>query len=129
MCKKMVGLSIGLILVLLAPGSLAQTLDVEVSSLMTPADLDLSGEIVYAINFGDNGSPTVGGIVFSQDQEYPAVTVHALGLEKGPSSGMGPFFSDYPFVAPARKPLINAFWMKMNPNRIGIVIIMMAQRM
>jgi len=42
---------------------------------------------------------------------------------------MGPFFSDYPFVAPARKPLINAFWMKMNPNRIGIVIIMMAERM
>jgi len=90
MCKKMVGLSIGLILVLLAPGSLAQTLDVEVSSLMTPADLDLSGEIVYAINFGDNGSPTVGGIVFSQDQEYPAVTVHASGLEKGVANWWGP---------------------------------------
>ena len=43
---------------------------------------------------------------------------------------MGPFFSeDYPFVAPARKPLIKAFWTKINPKRMGIVIIIIEERM
>ncbi len=38
-----------------------------IQQLNAPIDLDLSGNIVYAINFGNNGSPTVGGVVFSQD--------------------------------------------------------------
>jgi len=42
--------------------------------LNTPADLDLSGEIVYAINFGNNGNPRFGSFVFSQDQDYPQLT-------------------------------------------------------
>jgi hypothetical protein len=71
MCKKVISLSVGLILVLAATGSLAQSPDVEVSALNTAADLDLSGEIVYAINFGNNGNPRLGGVVFSQDQDYP----------------------------------------------------------
>jgi hypothetical protein len=41
----------------------------------TAADLDLSAEVVYAINFGDNGNPQIGGVVFSQDQDHPNVSV------------------------------------------------------
>jgi hypothetical protein len=77
MSERMIALS--LILGLAVSGSLAQDFDVEVSSLNTPADLDLSGEIVYAVNFGNNGNPNVGGTVFAQDQECPAIALRAEG--------------------------------------------------
>lgn len=89
MNKKMVGFGVGLILVLAAPGALAQALDVEVSALNSVADLDLSGEILYAINFG-NGSPTIGGVAFSQYYTYPGVRIQALGLESGIATWWGP---------------------------------------
>ena len=73
MNKKMVVCGVGLILVLAAPGALAQTLDVEVSALNSVADLDLSGKIVYAINFGNNGDVKLGGITFHDDSYYPNV--------------------------------------------------------
>jgi hypothetical protein len=62
---------------------------VEISPVNTAADLDLTGEIVYAINFGNNGNPTVGGVVFSQDQECPGISLHAEG--EGPANWWGPY--------------------------------------
>ncbi len=91
MNRKMVGFGVGMILVLAVPGSLAQAPDVEVSALNSAADLDLSGKIVYAINFGDNGSPTVGGIFFSEHEECPAITVNASGgLQEVLAQSWGP---------------------------------------
>ena len=58
-----------------------------VQQLNSAADLDLSGDIVYAINFGDNGSPTVGGVVFSQDEDYASITLDAL--DEGPAIWFG----------------------------------------
>lgn len=82
MGKKMVGLAVGLIVVLVAPASLAQDFDVEVLPVNTVADLDLSGEVIYAINFGNNGNPAFGDFVFSQDQDYPDVScVKTVELE------------------------------------------------
>ncbi len=77
MCKKMIGLGMALILGLMATGSLAQDFDVEVSALNSVADLDLTGEIVYAINFGNNGNPRFGEVTFSQDQDYPNLSYGA----------------------------------------------------
>ncbi len=62
--------------------------DVIIQQLNAPTDLDLSGNIVYAINFGNNGSPTVGGVVFSQDQDYPAITLNITG--EGLATWWGP---------------------------------------
>jgi len=59
-----------------------------IQQLNAPTDLDLSGNIVYAINFGNNGSPTVGGVVFSQDQDYPAITLNVTG--EGLATWWGP---------------------------------------
>jgi hypothetical protein len=89
MNKKIIGFSVGLMLVLAVPRSLAQNLDVEVSPVNSVADLDLSGEIMYAINFGNNGTATVGGITFAQDQDYPDVVLGAKG--EGPSTWYGPY--------------------------------------
>lgn len=58
-----------------------------VQQLNSPADLDLSGNIIYAINFGNNGNPNVGGIVFSQDEDYSAITLDVLG--EALASGFG----------------------------------------
>ena len=44
--------------------------------------------IVYAINFGDNGRPNIDGIVFSQDEEHPTITLDAL--TEALSTGWGP---------------------------------------
>ncbi|MBP7051539.1 MAG: hypothetical protein KBE65_11035 [Phycisphaerae bacterium] len=74
MYKKTVGLSVCLILTMVAPGALAQNPNVEVSALNSVADLDLSGEIVYAINFGDTGNPKLGDVVFTQEEDHPNVT-------------------------------------------------------
>jgi len=68
-----------LIIVLLSAGSLVQAGLIEIKALNNPADLDLSGNIVYAVNFGNNGNPNIGGIVFSQDQDYPSVTCSRTG--------------------------------------------------
>jgi hypothetical protein len=62
---------------LVGPPTLAQTLAVNASALNSVADLDLSGEIVYAINFGNNGNPRLGSIVFTQDQDHPNVSLGA----------------------------------------------------
>lgn len=63
-----VGLGVFLLSCITSEGS------VIVQQLNRPADLDLSGNIVYAINFGNNGNPNIGGVVFSQDEDYPAIT-------------------------------------------------------
>lgn len=76
-----VGLGIFLLSCLATEGS------VIVQQLNGPADLDLSGNIIYAINFGNNGSPNVGGVAFSQDEDYSAITLDVLG--EGPSSWFG----------------------------------------
>ncbi len=81
MCKTMVGLGACLILMLAVPGSLAQDPDVEVSPVNTAADLDLSGEVIYAINFGNSGNPTFGDLVFSQDQDFPGQVTLACTAE------------------------------------------------
>ncbi len=45
--------------------------------LNSVADLDLSGDIIYAINFGNNGEPTVGGVIFHDEVNYPEITLNA----------------------------------------------------
>jgi len=85
MYTKMVGLGVCLILVLAASGTLAQNPNVEVSALDSVADLDLSGEIVYAINFGDTGNPKLGDVVFTQDEDHPNVTCVISGEGRIPA--------------------------------------------
>ena len=81
------------------------------------ADLDLSPTIVYAINFGD-GTPTVGGIVFSQYKAYPAVSVQAVGLEKGVANWWGPSPGTND---PGLNQLLNTFvYTYTSPCQIGI---------
>ncbi len=94
MVKRMVGLGMGLILVLTVSGGLAQDFDVEVLPVNTAADLDLSGEIIYAINFGNNGSPTIGGVVFSQDAVCPGITLSAVDLWEWTGWGTPPGTGD-----------------------------------
>jgi len=54
----------------------------EVLYLDEVEDLDLSGNIIYAVNFGTNGSPTVGGVVFSPHNNCAGLAIEALaGLE------------------------------------------------
>ena len=67
-------LAVAMTLVLAALGSLAAAQTVEVLPLNTAEDLDLSGNIIYAVNFGNNGYPKFGDFVFSQDQDYPQLT-------------------------------------------------------
>ncbi|MHC4169734.1 MAG: hypothetical protein ACYSWQ_22535 [Planctomycetota bacterium] len=75
MWNKRIVTSMGLIFVLSSIWSFAEGGSAEILPLNSPADLDLSGNIVYAINFGNNGSPNVGGVVFLQDQDYPNLNV------------------------------------------------------
>jgi hypothetical protein len=50
------------------------------SPVNKPSDLDRSGDVKYAINFGNNGAITVGGtFTFRQDQDYPSVSLIATG--------------------------------------------------
>ena len=74
MWNRKINTSIALIFVLSLFGSVVEGGSVEISPLNSPADLDLSGDIVYAINFGNNGNPEFGGFVFFQDQDNPDVT-------------------------------------------------------
>ncbi|MBC8471148.1 MAG: hypothetical protein H8D56_16930 [Planctomycetes bacterium] len=71
--------SIALVFVLSLFGTVAEGNDAEILPVNSPADLDLSGNIVYAINFGNNGSPNVDGVAFLQDQDYPGVTLGKTG--------------------------------------------------
>ncbi|NQV35905.1 MAG: hypothetical protein HQ515_24655 [Phycisphaeraceae bacterium] len=83
--------SMALIMVLVLMGSLVQGSETEILPVNSPADLDLSGDIMYAVNFGDNGNPTVGGTVFSQDEECPGITLEAVDLFEGPATWWGPY--------------------------------------
>ena len=74
MWNKRINTSIALIFVLSLFGSVVEGDSVETLPLNSPADLDLSGNIVCAINFGNNGNPQFGDFVFSQDQDYPDLT-------------------------------------------------------
>lgn len=88
MWNKRINISVVLILVLSSIGSVVEGSSVEISPLNSPADLDLSGNIVYAINFGNNGNPTVGGVYFYQDQDLPnVVTVSKTGESLASSQG------------------------------------------
>ena len=60
------------------------------SQLNSPADLDLSGEIIYAINFGNNGSPYIDGVYFTQDQDQPEVITDAQLEATMDNFGPGP---------------------------------------
>jgi hypothetical protein len=90
MWKKAIGLGIGMVLAVSAIGALAEHLDVVVSAVNTSADLDLSGKILYAVNFGNTGSPTVGGVVFSPDEQCPGITIKATNLFEANAVGWGP---------------------------------------
>lgn len=63
--RRMKGMMATILAMVLSVG-LAEGDSVKISPLNTPADLDFSGNIVYAINFGDNGNPRFGEFVFSQ---------------------------------------------------------------
>ena len=89
MWKRKIKTSVALIVVVLLIGSFVQADTVEIKAVNSPADLDLTGNIVYAINFGNNGNPNIGGIVFSQYQEYTAITLDAEG--EGPATWWGPY--------------------------------------
>lgn len=88
MWKRRISVCAVLILVLSLTGNLVEGDVVEVSQLNNPSDLDLSGEIVYAVNFGNNGNPNVGGFSFSQDEDYPNLIHDA---SEGPSTWWGPY--------------------------------------
>jgi hypothetical protein len=75
MCKARLASSGVLVLALASLAGLARGGEVVTSPLNTAGDLDLSGRVVYAINFGNNGNPQFGDFVFSQDQDYPHVTL------------------------------------------------------
>lgn len=77
---------VAMILVLTLCASLAEGNDVEISPLNTPEDIDLSGNIIYAINFGNNGNPRFDDFVFSQDEDYPEVSLSASGEQVVPPS-------------------------------------------
>ena len=77
--------TLGLVIIVLScVNSLA---DATVQQLNSATDLDLSSNIVYAINLGNNGNPNVGGITFAEDQDYSEITLDVLG--EGPSTWFG----------------------------------------
>ncbi len=92
MYKKMLILDIVLILGFVAPRGLAQGFDVEILPVNTAADLDLSGAILYAVNFGNNGNPQLGDFVFSQDQDYPHLSLSIT--EEGVASAWEGIYPD-----------------------------------
>ena len=89
MWKRKIKTSVTLIVVVLSAWSFVQADTLEIKAVNSPADLDLSGNIIYAINFGNNGNPNVGGIVFSQDQEHSAITLDVSG--EALSTGWGSY--------------------------------------
>jgi len=89
MCHRRTKSMTTMILVWAFLGSLAPGQTAEMAPLKTTADLDLSGDILYAVNFGNNGSLTIGGVVFSEDEEHAAITLDVMG--EGPSTWWGPY--------------------------------------
>ena len=89
MWKVKIKISLVMIAVLLSTWSLVQADTAEIKALNSPADLDLSGNIVYAVNFGNNGNPNVGGIVFTEDQEHSTITLDVEG--EGPATWWGSY--------------------------------------
>jgi len=79
MCSRRINTSLILIFMLSLFGSVVEGSSVEISALNSAEDLDLSGEIVYVVNFGNNGNPNVGGIVFSEDQDHHTITLDIQG--------------------------------------------------
>lgn len=75
MWNRKINISMAVIFVLSPIGSLVDAGVVETSAVNSPADLDLSGNIVYAVNFGNNGNPRFGDFVFSQDQDHPNISL------------------------------------------------------
>jgi hypothetical protein len=87
--RRGAGLGVALAIVLMLLGTRAEGQSVTLSPLNSAEDLDLSGTIICAVNFGDNGSPVVGGVCFSQDEALPGVTHDAEG--EGPATVWGPY--------------------------------------
>ena len=75
MWNKKSNIIMAAIVVFSSMGSLVDANAVEISAVNSPADLDLSGNIVYAVNFGNNGNPRFGDFVFSQDQDHPNISL------------------------------------------------------
>jgi len=86
--ESRIGLGVTLTIILAALGSPAMSQNPEVLYLDEVEDLDLSGNIIYAVNFGDNGTPTIGGVTFSQDEDHSSITLDILG--EGPATWWGP---------------------------------------
>lgn len=80
--KRGIVLSMVSIMTLAMSGTLAWGQDTEVLYLDEAADLDLEGSIIYAVNFGTNGSPVIGGVTFTPHRNCDGLTIEALaGLE------------------------------------------------
>jgi len=97
MNKKMTVLSVAVVITLAMCASVAHGANVEISAVNTAADLDLLGEIIYAINFGNSGNPQFGDFVFSQDEDYPGYVSRTCSGEEPvvPSSyGVNPNTGD-----------------------------------
>jgi len=63
---------------LVVPWAMADTVITSgtITTVSTPADLDLTGDIVYAINFSnDDPDLTVNGVVFTPDTNPPVDAV------------------------------------------------------
>lgn len=100
MSKRRQGIILGVVLTitLAVSGTVASAQDTEVLYLDEVADLDLHGNIIYAVNFGNNGNPTVGGVAFSSHGIVSGLTVAAASAQLaegadaswwGPSPGTG----------------------------------------
>ncbi|HSW01069.1 MAG TPA: hypothetical protein VLI39_12910 [Sedimentisphaerales bacterium] len=97
MNKKLTVLSVAVMITLGMCASLAHGGDVEISAVNSAADLDLSGEIIYPINFGNSGNPQFGDLIFSQDEDYPGYVSRTCSGEEPvvPSSyGVNPNTGD-----------------------------------
>jgi len=74
MCSRTTKSNVALILLGLFLGNFTQAQTVEISPVNKATDLDLSGSIIHAINFGNNATPTLSGVTFSQDQSCSEVS-------------------------------------------------------
>ena len=111
------GLGAVLALVLVLLGGRAEGGGATVALLNGAGDLDTSGTVVYAVNFGNDGGAVFGGIAFSQDEAVAEVTLLAEG--EGPAIVWG----NYPATADnALNKLLNgmAYSLEQSPNVIGI---------
>ncbi|MBP8303806.1 MAG: hypothetical protein KBE04_06750 [Phycisphaerae bacterium] len=94
MCSRRVVSNGILVFAVLSLAGLARGGEAVFSPLDRASDLDLSGGLVYAINFGNNGNPQFGDFIFLQDQDYPHVTlsITAEGVGstwEGPNANTG----------------------------------------